>query len=309
MRPDGAAGGRSRLARRGHDEPHRLRTPPARDGDDAGARPGPGRHLQHRPDAEGHLPVAQPAGPVRHPQLRRDGPQADRGADHQPVRAVLPVRQQRGARRVAVDPEHGDAQAVLPAGDRHGRGDGPDGRLLQPGPVDHARRVAAAVRGPARRGEPAGRLPRLREQDALRRPAPGPGPVPGPADVLRPGGHLVAAPLRRQHPDDRRQRRPRPPPLLQPLAPGRRRRDRPRQLHQPVRQRGDQGPVDGRADQRDGRRPAGAAQRPAEAGGERLHPRRRHGGRRDRHPRRLRAWSTAASRSTCRWSSRPPPRP
>ena len=123
----------------------------------------------------------------------------------------------------------------------------------------------------------------------LGRPAPGPGAVPGPADVLRPGGHLVAAAVRRQHPDDRRQRRPRPPPLLQPLAPGRRRRDRPRQLHQPLRQRDDQGPDDGRADQHDGRRPAGAAQRPAQAGGERLHPRRRHGGRRDRHPRRLRA--------------------
>ena len=67
-------------------------------------------------------------------------------------------------------------------------------------------------------------------------------------------GHLVAAPVRRQHPVDRRQRRPRPPALLQPLAPGRRRRDRPRQLHQPVGQRDDQGPDDDRADQHDGRR-------------------------------------------------------
>ena len=78
---------------------------------------------------------------------------------------------------------------------------------------------------------------------ALGRRAPGPGAVPGPADVLRPGGHLVAAPVRRQHPVDRRQRRSRPPSLLQPLAPGRRRRDRPRQLHQPLGQRDDQGPA------------------------------------------------------------------
>ena len=114
-----------------------LRRPDHRD--DAGARPGAGRALQHLPDAEGHLPVAQPAAALRHPQLRRDGPQADRGPDHQRLRAVLSVHQRRGARRVAVDPEHGDAQAVLPAGNRHGRGDGPDRRLLQPSPVGHAR--------------------------------------------------------------------------------------------------------------------------------------------------------------------------
>ena len=211
-------------------EPDRLRAPPAGDRDDAGARPGPGRDVQHRPDAEGHLPVAQPAAALRHPQLRRDGPQADRGPDHQRLRAVLPVHQQRRARRVAVDPEHGDAQADLPAGDRHGRGDGPDRRLLQPGPVGDAERVAAALRGPARRGQPAGRLPGLREREPLGRRAPGHGAVPGPADVLRPGGHLVAAAVRRQRPRDRRQRRPRPPPLLRPLAPGRRQRHRPRQL-------------------------------------------------------------------------------
>ena len=54
--------------------------------------------------------------------------------------------------------------------------------------------------------------------------------------------------------------------------------------------------------------PAGAAQHPAQAGGERLHPRRRHGQpTRPISPSATR-WSTAASRSTCRWSSRPPPR-
>ena len=72
-------------------------------------------------------------------------------------------------------------------------------------------------------------------------------------DVLGPGGHLVAAPFRWQHPDDRRQRRPRPSALLQSLAPGRRRRDRPRQLHQPFRQRDDQGPDDRRTGQYHGR--------------------------------------------------------
>ena len=218
-------------------EPDRLRAAAADHSDDAGAGPGAGGQLQHLSDAEGHLPVAQPAAALRDPQLRRDGPQADRGPDHQRLRAVLPVHQQRGARRVAVDPEHGDAQADLPAGDRHGRGDGPDGRLLQSGAVGHADRVVAALRGPARRGQPAGRLPGLREREPVGRRAPGHGAVPGPADVLRPGGRLVAAAVRRQRPHDRRQRRPRPPPLLQPLAPGRRQCHRQRQLHQPLGQR------------------------------------------------------------------------
>ena len=52
--------------------------------------------------------------------------------------------------------------------------------------------------------------------------------------------------------------------------------------------------------------PAGAAQRSAEARPERLHSRRRHRERRDRYHRGLRRWSTDASRSICRWSSRPP---
>ena len=56
---------------------------------------------------------------------------------------------------------------------------------------------------------------------------------PRPDDVLRPGGHLVASALRRQHSNDRRERRSRPPALVQPFAAGRGRRDRPRQLHQP----------------------------------------------------------------------------
>ena len=145
------------------------------------------------PDAEGHLPVAQPAAALRHPQLRRDGSQADRGPDHQRLRAVLSVHQRRGACRVPVDPEHGDAQAVLPAGNRHGRGDGSDRRLLQPSPIGHAQWVAAAVCAPARRGQLTGRLSGLREPEPLGRRAPGPGAVPGPADVLGPGGHLVAA--------------------------------------------------------------------------------------------------------------------
>ena len=67
-------------------------------------------------------------------------PEADRGLDHQPVRALLSVHQQRRARRVAIDPEHGDAQALLPAGHRHGRGDRPDRCLLQPRAGDHAGR-------------------------------------------------------------------------------------------------------------------------------------------------------------------------
>ena len=210
---------------RGRDEPHCLRTPPTDHRDDAGARARAGRALQRLPDAEGHLPGAQPAAALRHPQLRRDGPEADRGPDHQRLRAVLPVHQRRGARRVAVDPEHGDAQALLPAGNRHGRGDGPDRRLLQPSLIGHAQRVAAALCGPARRGQPAGRLSGLREPDPLGRRASGHGALPGPAHVLGPGGHLVAAAVWRQHPDHRRQRRSRPPALVQPLAPGRRRRD------------------------------------------------------------------------------------
>ena len=298
----------SEARNRDHDEPDCLRAASTDHRHDAGARPGAGRALQRLPDAEGHLSVAQPAAALRHPQLRRDGPQADRGPDHQRLRAVLPVHQRRGARRVAVDPEHGDAQAVLPAGHRHGRGDGPDGRLLQPSPVGHAQWVAAAVCGPARRGQPAGRLSGLREPEPLGRRAPGHGALPGPADVLGPGGHLVAAPFRRQHPDYRRQRRPRPSALVQPLAPGRRRRDRPRQLHQPFRQRDDQGPDDRRAGQYDGHRVrkscatsrsswgkmstfATSARSPTRP----IFPSAMH-------------WSTAASRSTCRWSSRPPPR-
>ena len=277
-------------AGRGVDEPDCLRAPTADHGPDAGARPRPGRALQRRPDAEGHLPGDQPAGPVHPPRLRGPRPEADGRADHQRLRALPPVRQQRGARRVEVDPGHGDAQGLLPGRDQNmAEATAQTVAFCNKALGGDAGLGAAAAHHPARRGEPAGRLPRLREQGAHGGGAPGPGPVPGPADVLGPGGDRLAAALRRQYPVDRGQRRPGPAPLLQPLTPGRRRRDRPRQLRRPVGQRDDQGPARDGADQRDGPRPAGAAQRPAEARRERLHPGRWHRGRRDRRPGRLRA--------------------
>ena len=295
--------------RRGHDEPDRLRAPPADHRDDAGARPGAWaassassgcRRTSSRRSTSRSLYVIHNYGGMDPKQI--EGLitnvyelffQYINSVEHVESRSIQSMVMLKLYFQPGTDMAEATAQTVAYCN-----------RALSVMPIGSLPPYVVRL--------DAGSLPVgylvFESQTPLGRRAPGPGAVPGPADVLRPGGHLVAAAVRRQHPDDRRQRRPRPPPLLQPLAPGRRRRDRPRQLHQPLRQRDDQGPDDGRADQH-----AWSSTRRSCATSRSSWARTSTSATSARSPTRPTSpsatrWSTAASRSTCRWSSRPPPR-
>ena len=82
------------------------------------------------------------------------------------LRVSLPLHHGHRARRVAVDPGRGAAQAAVPPRHGHVPGDVRDSGLRKPGARVHAARHGAAVRDALRRRERAGGRPGIFQRDA-----------------------------------------------------------------------------------------------------------------------------------------------
>ena len=134
---------------------------------------GPRRRPRDRARRRGSPSAARPvdifpeprrAGHLRRAAVRRHVADADGRSARRLLRVPLPLHRRHRAHRVAVDPGHGDAQALLPSRHRHravdGAGDGDD----VPRDRVHAAGHAAAVHRALRRRLDSGRPARLLER-------------------------------------------------------------------------------------------------------------------------------------------------